>query len=177
MATRPTPAVAHRQLSTSTSSKTDWLENLILVAKTILAAAESLPFPCADAAFRPVVPILEAVQVRDRHREGKHNEMDFQRMNKNREDYKDLCGSIIDIMAMLQDEITRHGVSAATKLEELCGKLARSVLPWIWCFFSLLFQVCYSKFSGELDKCRSSRKASMAVSQNSKAVLRKWASL
>jgi hypothetical protein len=49
-------------------------------------------------------------------------------MGKNREDYKDLCASIVEIVKMLQDDITRHGATAASRLEELCGKLERCVM-------------------------------------------------
>ena len=44
-------------------------------------------------------------------------------MTKNREDYKDLCASVIEIATMLQDEIARHGAIAASNLKQLCEKL------------------------------------------------------
>ena len=43
-------------------------------------------------------------------------------MTKNREDYKDLCSSIVEIMMMLQDEITQHGATAVSRLKQLCEK-------------------------------------------------------
>jgi hypothetical protein len=52
-------------------------------------------------------------------------------MGKNRENYKDLCASIVEIMKMLQDDITRHGATAASRLEELCRKLRRLVICMI----------------------------------------------
>lgn len=45
------------------SSTSDWLTNFILTAKTITATAELLPFPYLAAAFGPLVPVLQAVQV------------------------------------------------------------------------------------------------------------------
>jgi hypothetical protein len=46
-------------------------------------------------------------------------------MTKNREDYKDLCESVIQIVTMLQDEIARHGATAVSSLKQLCEKLER----------------------------------------------------
>jgi hypothetical protein len=46
-------------------------------------------------------------------------------MSKNQDDYKDLCGSIVEIMKLLQNDIARHGATAASRLEQLCGKLER----------------------------------------------------
>jgi hypothetical protein len=48
-----------------------------------------------------------------------------QQMTKNREDYKDLCASIVEIMTMLQDEVACHGATAASKLKQLCEKFER----------------------------------------------------
>jgi hypothetical protein len=41
----------------------DRLANLIMVSKSIVAAAELLPFPYLKGALGPIIPILEAVQV------------------------------------------------------------------------------------------------------------------
>jgi hypothetical protein len=59
----PNPSVGPPGLPAASSRK-DWLANCILAAKTITATAEALPFPYVKAALGPVIPILEAVQVR-----------------------------------------------------------------------------------------------------------------
>jgi hypothetical protein len=47
----------------STRIPPDRLANLIMASKSIVAAAELLPFPYLKGALGPVIPILEAVQV------------------------------------------------------------------------------------------------------------------
>jgi hypothetical protein len=49
--------------SSKTSTSQDWLANLILIAKTIIAATELTPIPYIKGAIGPVVPILEAIEV------------------------------------------------------------------------------------------------------------------
>ncbi|KAJ7278413.1 hypothetical protein C8J57DRAFT_1576978 [Mycena rebaudengoi] len=85
----------------------DWLANLILTAKMITAAAGFLPFPCVKGALSPVVPILEAVQ----------------KMTQNRDDFEDLCESIVEIVTMLQEKISRHGVDTTSCLQRFCEEL------------------------------------------------------
>ncbi|KAJ7289418.1 hypothetical protein C8J57DRAFT_431685 [Mycena rebaudengoi] len=92
-----------------TRHSSDWLANLILTAKTITAAAECLPFPYLKGALGPVIPILEAVQ----------------KMTKNRDDFEELCESIVSTVKVLQEKISRHGVAATTSLQELCEELER----------------------------------------------------
>jgi hypothetical protein len=48
--------------SPSIGIPSDRLANLIMVSKSIVAAAELLPFPYLKGALGPVIPILEAVQ-------------------------------------------------------------------------------------------------------------------
>ncbi|KAJ7272429.1 hypothetical protein C8J57DRAFT_1225958 [Mycena rebaudengoi] len=89
------------------SSTSDWLTNFILTAKTITATAELLPFPYLAAAFGPLVPVLQAVQ----------------QVGKNREDFRDLCASIIELVTMLKEEISHNGETGARRLQQLCGNL------------------------------------------------------
>ncbi|KAJ7254261.1 hypothetical protein C8J57DRAFT_1473659, partial [Mycena rebaudengoi] len=91
----------------STGIPSDQLANLILTSKTVVAAAELLPFPYLKGALGPVIPILEAVQ----------------KMAKNREDFTELCASIVEIITPLQEEISRHGADAASRLTQFCDQL------------------------------------------------------
>ncbi|KAJ7254175.1 hypothetical protein C8J57DRAFT_1658270 [Mycena rebaudengoi] len=100
----PLPATGSRP---STHIPPDRLANLILTSKTAVAAAELLPFPYLNGALGPVIPILEAVQ----------------KMAKNREDFAELCASIVEIVTLLQVEISRHGADAASRLTQFCEQL------------------------------------------------------
>ncbi|KAJ6607831.1 hypothetical protein B0H10DRAFT_538833 [Mycena sp. CBHHK59/15] len=103
----PQPAALPNPSTASNTTSPDWLANFILTAKTITAAAELLPFPYVKGVFGAVVPILEAVQ----------------KVAKNQDDFKDLCASIVEIVTMLQEDISRHGDVAASRLKQLCEKL------------------------------------------------------
>jgi hypothetical protein len=49
-------------------------------------------------------------------------------LKKNREDLKELCGSIVEIMRIVRDQNSSQGDTAAIKLQGLCGELERCVL-------------------------------------------------
>ncbi|KAJ7278926.1 hypothetical protein C8J57DRAFT_1465179 [Mycena rebaudengoi] len=117
--------------SPSAGVSPDRLANLILTSKTIVAAAELLPFPYVKGALGPVRPILEAVQ----------------KMAKNKEDFTELCASIVELITMLQKEISRHGTDGASGLAEFCEKLERNLTQ--------TFTVCSVKLSRDL---RNSKK-------------------
>ncbi|KAF7333454.1 hypothetical protein MVEN_02361500 [Mycena venus] len=88
--------------------RADWLGPIITTARALAATTEALPIPYVRAAFGSVVILLETVE----------------RMKKNRNDLEDLCKSAIEIMAILQEQITSeseaHENMAADKLENLC---------------------------------------------------------
>ncbi|KAJ7262958.1 hypothetical protein C8J57DRAFT_1719186 [Mycena rebaudengoi] len=98
--------------SPSAGLSPDRLANLILTSKTVVAAAELVPFPYVKGALGPVIPILEAVQ----------------KMGKNREDFTELCDSIVTIITMLKEEISRHGADAASRLTQFCDQLKSLLL-------------------------------------------------
>ncbi|KAJ7272241.1 P-loop containing nucleoside triphosphate hydrolase protein [Mycena rebaudengoi] len=102
--TQPTPPPG----PPASRSSPDRLANLILTSKTLTAAAELLPFPYVKGALGPLVPILEAVQ----------------KMKKNRDDFEDLCESIVNTVTILEN-ITPHGVDATSSLKRLCEDLRR----------------------------------------------------
>ncbi|KAJ7254279.1 hypothetical protein C8J57DRAFT_1722220 [Mycena rebaudengoi] len=81
----------------------DRLANLIMASRSVVAAAELLPFPYLKGALGPVIPLLEAVQ----------------KMAKNREDFTELCASIVEIITLLQEEISRHGADAASRFTDV----------------------------------------------------------
>ncbi|KAJ7230940.1 hypothetical protein C8J57DRAFT_1582492 [Mycena rebaudengoi] len=108
MSTPPPAAVP----SPSAGVSPDRLANMILTSKTIVAAAELISFPFVKGALGPVIPILEAVQ----------------KMGKNREDFTELCASIVEIITMLKEEISRHGVDAASRLTQFCEQLQSLLL-------------------------------------------------
>ncbi|KAJ7034416.1 hypothetical protein C8F04DRAFT_1101820 [Mycena alexandri] len=86
------------------SKKSDWLRFSISAAKTATAATELAPFPFIKVAFGMVVTLLEALE----------------KLQKNQEDLKDLCGNIDEIVDILRDQISRHGDTAAVKLKGHC---------------------------------------------------------
>jgi hypothetical protein len=44
-------------------------------------------------------------------------------MTKNRDDFEELCESIVEIVSMLQEKISRHGVEATSSLQQFCQEL------------------------------------------------------
>ncbi|KAJ7278550.1 hypothetical protein C8J57DRAFT_165428 [Mycena rebaudengoi] len=90
----------------ATRNSPDRLANLILTSKTLTAAAELMPFPYVKGALGPVIPILEAVQ----------------KMRKNREDFEELCESIVSTVTILE-KIAPHGADATSSLKRLCEDL------------------------------------------------------
>ncbi|KAJ7480563.1 hypothetical protein FB451DRAFT_1365055 [Mycena latifolia] len=85
-------------------SKSDWLGPSILTAKTIAAGTECALFPYVKGAFGMIVILLETVE----------------KVKKNRDDLKDLCESSMEIMKIIQDQISSHGDTAAVKFKSLC---------------------------------------------------------
>ncbi|KAJ6535857.1 hypothetical protein DFH09DRAFT_1402638 [Mycena vulgaris] len=99
--------VSHRDpriVLTASSSSTDWLPNMILAAKTMVAGTELIPLPFIRAAFGTVVIFLETVD----------------KIKRNRGDLKDLCASTMEIILILRDEITAHGEIGAVRSLGLC---------------------------------------------------------
>ncbi|KAJ7343824.1 hypothetical protein DFH08DRAFT_1081240 [Mycena albidolilacea] len=91
----------------SLSPNSDWLAPSILTAKTVTAAAECFPFPYVKGVFGTVVILLETVE----------------KVKKNREDLKELCQTTMEIVTILQDQLSMHGNTAAVKLKGLCEEL------------------------------------------------------
>ncbi|KAJ7454167.1 hypothetical protein FB451DRAFT_1184921 [Mycena latifolia] len=95
-------------LQTLTSrSRTDWLATALTTAKAVTAGAECLPFPYVKGVFGTVVLILETVE----------------QVKKNRDDLKELCTNIMEIIRIVQDQLSSHGDTAAIKFKALCEDL------------------------------------------------------
>ncbi|KAJ6580477.1 hypothetical protein DFH09DRAFT_294754 [Mycena vulgaris] len=90
------------------SESSNWLANSLLAAKTITAAAEYTPFPYIKGAFGLVVILLETVE----------------KVKKNRDDLKELCEDIMEIVTIVQDQLMAHGDKAAVNLKNDCERLA-----------------------------------------------------
>ncbi|KAJ7342743.1 hypothetical protein DFH08DRAFT_962791 [Mycena albidolilacea] len=90
-------------LMTGSAAK-EWLAHMILGVKTIAAGAEFIPVPYIRAAYGTVVILLETVD----------------KMKKNREDLLDLCESIVEIVRLLQAEVSAHENVAGVRLVGLC---------------------------------------------------------
>ncbi|KAJ7120122.1 hypothetical protein C8R44DRAFT_877585 [Mycena epipterygia] len=91
----------------SPTSNPAWLETLLFNAKLITAGADALPFPYVKGIFGTVVFLLEAVQ----------------KVKKNQESMRELCGDTVDIIVVLRDQISAHGDTAALKFKTQCQEL------------------------------------------------------
>lgn len=49
----------------------------------------------------------------------------LQKVKKNRDDLRDLCDDTLAIMKIVQDQISAHGDTAATKFKGLCEDLEK----------------------------------------------------
>ncbi|KAJ7468128.1 hypothetical protein FB451DRAFT_389303 [Mycena latifolia] len=114
MATSNTPPTSPSRKPNATSfraskpnSKSDWLGPALLAAKAITAGAECVPFPYVKGAFGMIVVLLETVE----------------KAKKNRDDLKELCENSMEIMKIIQDQISSHGPTAAEKLKSVCEEL------------------------------------------------------
>ncbi|KAJ7640938.1 hypothetical protein B0H17DRAFT_1339233 [Mycena rosella] len=107
-------------LRPSSESKSDWLETSLTTAKGITAAAECPPFPYVKGVFGMVVIILETVE----------------KVKKNRDDVKELCDNIMEIVSIVQDQLSSHGDTAAVKFKGLCEDLE------VWVLNMCIFGLC-----------------------------------
>ncbi|KAJ6545994.1 hypothetical protein DFH09DRAFT_1321232 [Mycena vulgaris] len=106
-----TPAKGSRfkfKVNLSPQSKSDWLAGSLTTAKLIAAGAECIPFPYVKGVFGTVVVILETME----------------KVKRNRDDLKELCGNIMDIIQIIQDQLLTHGDTGALKFKRLCEDLA-----------------------------------------------------
>ncbi|KAJ7119257.1 hypothetical protein C8R43DRAFT_933933 [Mycena crocata] len=88
----------------SSTSKSDWLTASIVTAKVIAETAECVPFPYVQAVFKAVVALLENVE----------------QMKQNQHRLKELCNTTLEIITIIQAQISRHGNPAASSFKESC---------------------------------------------------------
>ncbi|KAJ7763005.1 hypothetical protein B0H16DRAFT_1528461 [Mycena metata] len=100
----PSSSGSRTRGATARMADSDWISTSILTAKIIAAGAECLPFPYVKGVFGTTVILLETVQ----------------NVKKNRDDLKDLCGNTIDIITIIQCQISSHGDTAAVRFKDLC---------------------------------------------------------
>ncbi|KAJ7431104.1 hypothetical protein FB451DRAFT_1321229 [Mycena latifolia] len=86
-------------------ANSDWLATSLVTAKAVTAGAEC--FPYVKGVFGMVVIILETIE----------------KVKKNREDLKELCSNIMEIIKTIQDQLSSHGDTAAVKFKGLCENL------------------------------------------------------
>ncbi|KAJ6473940.1 hypothetical protein DFH09DRAFT_1109818 [Mycena vulgaris] len=96
-----------RLFKPSSQARSNWLSTSLLTAKAITAGAEFLPFPYVKGIFGMVVAILKTVE----------------KVKKNRDDLKELCGNIMDIIRIVENQISTHGDTAAVKIKGPCEDL------------------------------------------------------
>ncbi|KAJ7671986.1 hypothetical protein B0H14DRAFT_3070086 [Mycena olivaceomarginata] len=101
------------------SAAQDWLAHVILTVKTIAAGAEFIPLPYIRAAFGTVVIFLRQLMF-ESYPTTTLGLMETQKMNKNRDDLRDLCAGIIEILLLLRDEILIRGQVAGVRFIGLC---------------------------------------------------------
>ncbi|KAJ6524942.1 hypothetical protein B0H19DRAFT_1085065 [Mycena capillaripes] len=95
------------RIKLSSQSSSDWIGPSLLAAKAITAGAECAPFPYIRGVFGLAVVILETVE----------------KVKKNRQDLKEVCGDILEIIKIVRGQILVHGETAATTFKGLCEDL------------------------------------------------------
>ncbi|KAJ6545990.1 hypothetical protein DFH09DRAFT_652564 [Mycena vulgaris] len=105
----PTPAKASWvfKSKSSSQSRSDWLAGSLTTAKLIAAGAECIPFPYVKGVFGMVVVILETVE----------------KVKRNRDDLKELCEDIVEIIRIIQGRLSSHADTTAVEFRRLCEKL------------------------------------------------------
>ncbi|KAJ7439103.1 hypothetical protein FB451DRAFT_1192313 [Mycena latifolia] len=93
--------------SHSESSSPDWLPALLFNAKAIYAGAESLPFPYVKGVFATAIFLLETVE----------------KVQKNRDQMKELCADTVDIITVLRGQIWNHRDTAHLQFKVQCDEL------------------------------------------------------
>ncbi|KAJ7737792.1 hypothetical protein DFH07DRAFT_892912 [Mycena maculata] len=114
MSATSTPAAAgSRSPPTQSASKassfssSDWIGPSLVAARALAAAGECLPVPYVQGVFDLVIVVFETVE----------------KVKKNREDLKELCGDILGTVEIVRDQITAYGDTAPERCKALCEDL------------------------------------------------------
>ncbi|KAJ7208260.1 hypothetical protein GGX14DRAFT_633854 [Mycena pura] len=86
-------------------SNSDWLGPSLLAARTMVAASENAPVPFG--VFGTILIVLETID----------------KVKKNRESLKQLCGNVIKIMKIVESHLVFCEDVELSKLENLCADL------------------------------------------------------
>ncbi|KAJ7112037.1 hypothetical protein C8R43DRAFT_1040973 [Mycena crocata] len=100
----PTAHEDTRLMQTSSSASSDWLATMIISVKTVAAGAEFIPMPYIRTIFSTVLVLLETVD----------------KIKKNRDDLRELCESTVEVVLILQNEVSAHGEAVAVRFIGLC---------------------------------------------------------
>ncbi|KAF8177925.1 hypothetical protein K438DRAFT_1844922 [Mycena galopus ATCC 62051] len=87
------------------ASNPDWLASLTLSAKT--AATQCVPFPYFQNVFETAVLLLETIK----------------KAKKNQDDFKELCQTAVEIVIILQNQLSLHQDVAALTFRDMCEEL------------------------------------------------------
>ncbi|KAJ7139189.1 P-loop containing nucleoside triphosphate hydrolase protein [Mycena epipterygia] len=107
----PSPQRLGQPSQSSPSSSPAWLETLIFNARVVTTGAEALPFPYVKGLLGMVVFLLDTVD----------------KMKKNQDSMKELCGDAVEIITILRDQISSNGDTAALKFKGKCEELESSL--------------------------------------------------
>ncbi|KAJ7104951.1 hypothetical protein C8R44DRAFT_886962 [Mycena epipterygia] len=151
----------------ASSARADWLDISLLTAKTITAAAECVPFPYVKAVCGTAVALLETIE----------------KVKKNREDWKELCETTMNIITIVHNQILAHGDSGASQFKKLCEELEKyiqsfsvEILAYLHSFLqevydaAQLFQKEPNSFRGQINKIVKLRSTADEISKYGKRI-------
>ena len=103
-------------------SRSEWLDNLVVVTKLVHDAGELAPFPYIKFTASVILRVLEVIRAGSltlSHVADLSTRNSFQLVQKNRDDFEELAKSIVDIIVNIRDVLLAHpGVS------DLCSNFA-----------------------------------------------------
>jgi hypothetical protein len=116
-------------------SGSNWLDPLITCLKGITSLSALSPFPFVGRSAENVVLLLERLQVIRLLfiSEARTIDVSSQKMEKNRDDLRQLAQRLVDIVVIIRDDIIARGETAAPRYKAIC-------LEFISCVSS-----CYAK--------------------------------
>ncbi|KAJ6541506.1 hypothetical protein B0H19DRAFT_1381163 [Mycena capillaripes] len=100
----------------------NWLAEMIFAAKAMAAAAEFIQVPCLRLAFGVVGIFWRQSMCVSQTVLRVPADLLLQKIKRNREDLRELCASILDIVIILEEEIKIYGQNAAVRFSGLLEK-------------------------------------------------------
>ncbi|KAJ7820087.1 hypothetical protein B0H14DRAFT_3472579 [Mycena olivaceomarginata] len=100
----PNVGFSHGSDGLVASPSKDWLASMIFAVKKMASGTQFVAFPYMQTALGAVVILLETVE----------------RVIKNRDDLRDLCANIIEIVLVVRGEILAHGNTLGLRFVGLC---------------------------------------------------------